>query len=84
MSVAITNAADAAADPGGLTLKVRVPSGTITTHAYGSGVLVKDAAGAYHADIALDESGQYLWRFEATAPDAGADQGFFEVQASLI
>ncbi len=84
ISVAITDAADAAADPGGLSLKIKLPSGTVVTHTYGGGTLLKDAVGSYHADITLAEAGQYRWRWEATAPNAGADQGFLHVETSLI
>lgn len=84
LSVAVTDAAGAAADPGGLALKIKTPAGAITTHAYGGGTVLKDATGAYHADIPLAESGQWRWRWEATAPSAGADQGYLHVAESLV
>ena len=84
ISVAITDAVDVAADPGGLTLKIKPPAGAVVSHAYGAGVVLKDATGAYHADITLDQAGQYRWRWEASAPNVGADQGFLHVEASLL
>lgn len=83
-SVAITDAAGAAADPGGLVLKVKSPAGSLATYAFGGAEIVRDGLGAYHADIALAESGQYRWRWEASAPNVGADQGFLQVAASLV
>ncbi len=85
LSVAITDAAAAAADPATLRLKTKTPAGVIATYTYGvGGEIVKDAVGAYHADIALSESGRWIWRWETDAPNAGADQGALTVQASLI
>lgn len=84
ISVAITDAAAAAADPGGLVLKIKTPAGVTTTHAYGDGTVQRDGLGAYHADIPLTEAGQWRWRWEAAAPSAGADQGFLQVAASIV
>lgn len=84
MVVAITDAAGAAADPGTLTLKVKPPVSALATYSYGGGVIVRDGAGQYHADIALAEAGQYRWRWESASPNAGADQGFLQVAESLV
>lgn len=84
VSVALTDAAGAAADPGALTLKIKTPSGTTTSYAFGGGTTLKDGTGAYHADIPLAESGEYRWRWEAAAPSAGADQGYLFVEAALL
>ncbi|MFO1404651.1 MAG: hypothetical protein U1E96_08720 [Azonexus sp.] len=64
------------ADPGVLRCRVKAPDGTITVHAYGSDPdLVRDGAGAYHFDLVLTASGAWHWRWEADAPNAGADEG---------
>ena len=83
VAVALTDAAGAAADPGALALKLKKPDGSTVTHNDGSGVVLKDATGAYHADIALDASGPWAWRWESSAPNAGADQSTFDVFKSV-
>lgn len=85
ISVAATDADATAADPGGLALLVKSPDGTITTYTYGTAAeVVRTATGAYHADIALDTAGTWRWRWEATAPNAGADEGALTVLASKV
>lgn len=85
LSVAITDAANAAADPGTLRLKAKTPAGVTTTYTYGvGGEIVKDAVGAYHADIALAAAGRWIWRWETDAPNAGADEGELNVRKSRI
>lgn len=85
LSVAITDAAGAAVDPAALRLKVKAPAGTIATYTYGvGGEIVRDALGAYHADIALAASGQWVWRWETDAPNAAAAEGELTVRASRL
>jgi hypothetical protein len=85
LSVEIADAANAAADPGALRLKVKNPVGTVQTYTYGvSGEVVRDALGAYHADILLATSGQWAWRWETDAPNAGAVEGALSVDKSRI
>lgn len=81
-AVAITDSADAAADPGALALRLKKPDGSVITHSYGGGTVLKDGTGAYHADVALDAFGAWAWRWESAAPNAGADQATFFVQKS--
>lgn len=83
-SVALTDAAGAAADPGALTLKIKPPGSAVVSHAYGGGTVLKSATGSYYADIALAEFGEYRWRWESAAPNDGADQGALQVQPSII
>lgn len=83
ISVAIADTLDAALDPAALRLKTRSPTGMVTTYSYGTDPdIVKDAVGRYHADIALTEFGQWLWRWETDAPYAGATEGTLAVRAS--
>ena len=85
LSVAITDAAGAAADPGALRLKTKDPAGTVQTYTYGvSGEVVKDAVGSYRADILLATAGRWAWRWETDAPNAGATEGGLSVEPSLI
>jgi hypothetical protein len=73
------------ADPGGLQLIVRAPSGTKTTYVFGTAAeLVKDTVGRYHAYIIFTSPGLWRWRWEATAPHAGVDEGSQEVLKSRV
>lgn len=83
-SVALTDVNGATADPGALALKLKKPDGTVVTHNYGGGVCLKDGVGAYHADIALDASGPWAWRWESAAPNAGADENTLYVEKSFV
>jgi hypothetical protein len=68
-------------DPPVLRLKVKSPAGTITTTTYpGSTDIVRDAAGSYHANVALTEAGYWFWRWETDAPNIGADDGALNVE----
>lgn len=85
LSIAVTDTADAAQDPGALRLMVKPPTGATTIYTYGTDAeVVRDAAGAYHADIALIAAGQWRWRWEGDAPFAGAAEGFATVAPSLL
>jgi hypothetical protein len=59
ISVAVTNTAGAAADPGALRLKTKSPAGALVTHTYGgSAVVVKDGpnGGAAEGVITVQKS----------------------------
>ena len=85
LSVAIADPTGAAADPGALRLKTKSPAGTLTTYTYGSsGELVRDGVGNYHADIQLTAAGQWFWRWETDAPNAGAAEGSLSVASSSL
>ena len=70
------------ADPGSITLKVKSGSGAVT--AYTGPDVVRDGTGIYHADIALNEAGILAYRWELTAPNAGAAEGLINVQKSRV
>ncbi len=70
------------ADPGAIALKVKAPAGIVTT--YGAPEVVRDAAGIYHADIPLNASGIWAYRWELSAPNAGAAEGVIQVQKSRV
>lgn len=86
LSVAITDTAGAAADPTGLTLKVMVPAGTVTTYTYGTdAALVKDSTGNYHLDYATTVEGQHTARYAGTGANAGATADFvFNIVESVF
>ena len=85
LSVTIKNAAGVAADPGALRLKIKAPSGAVTTLTHGVDVaLVKDSVGNYHADQLLNAPGVWAWRWESDAPNAGASEGTLTVKKSAV
>jgi hypothetical protein len=85
LSVSIVNANGGAADPGTLTLKVKAPSGTVTSYIYGTASeVVRDALGAFHADVLLSAAGRWCWRWETAAPNAGAIEGDLVVNRSTV
>lgn len=85
LSVKATDLAGQAADPGSITLKVKPGIGAVVSYAYGQAVeVVRDGAGQYHADIALTSAGQWAYRWELSAPNAGAAEGVIVVQKSRV
>jgi uncharacterized protein YfaS (alpha-2-macroglobulin family) len=85
ISVAVTDAAGIAADPGALRLRVKPPSGVVATYTLGASVfIVKEAVGSYHADILLTSAGVWAWRWELDAPNAGAAEGVIPVLKSRV
>lgn len=83
ISLTVADAAGVAADPGALLLKLKSPSGTVTTYTYGVGAeLTRDSLGNYHADLPLDAAGPWAYRWELSAPNAGAAEGVIVVQKS--
>ncbi len=81
LSVAITDSAGAPADPGTLRLKTKSPNNQVQTYTFGaSGEVIRDGAGLFHADILLNAPGTWAWRWETSAPNAGADEGAFAVR----
>ena len=73
--------AGAVADPGAVVLKVKQPDGTVVTH---TPDVVRDSTGVYHADLALSAAGIWAYRWELTAPNAGAAEGLISVQKSRV
>lgn len=52
-------------DPTGVTLRVKSPSGTITSRTYPTDIS-KTSTGTYQADIDLTANGDWWYRWEAT------------------
>ncbi len=72
-------------DPTTITVKHKKPDGTVITWVYGTDTeVVKDAVGKYHADITLDQSGTWLYRFEGTGSVVAAGEEVFHVRKSLF
>lgn len=83
LTLQATDLAGLAADPGSITLKIKPGMGAVASYAYGAAAeLVRDGAGLYHADIALTAAGLWAYRWELSAPNAGAAEGVINVQKS--
>lgn len=63
-----------AVDPAALYLEVRPPGGPTVVYGYNplGGVIVRTGAGAYHADIPLEEAGAWFYRWYSTGLYQGA------------
>lgn len=85
IAVAIKNSAGLAADPSALRLITKSPSGLLTTYVFGVAIeLVKDSVGNYHANVLMNEAGGWAYRWEADAPNAGANEGRITVKKSIV
>lgn len=72
-SVTFLDDAGVAADPDTVELRVLPPDGAEQTYLYSASpaeVIVKDATGVYHADIYLDQPGEWFYFWEATGVGA--------------
>lgn len=85
ISLAILSDAGLAADPSVLRLLVKSPNSTLTTYVFGVGlVIVKDSVGHYHANIIMTLAGNWSYRWESEAPNAGVDEGRITVKKSIV
>ena len=85
LSLRVADMGGAIADPGGLVLRVKSGAGAVTSYAYGvDGVIMRDGLGIYHADILLSTPGLWAYRWELSAPNAGAAEGVINVQKSRV
>lgn len=70
------------ADPGSLVLKTRLDTGVIMSYVYGQAPeVVRDATGAFHAELPLMLAGQLFYRWETDAPNKGAAEGRIVIAA---
>lgn len=83
ISIQVTDMAGQPADPGAVALKIKTGSGAASTKTY-PGQIERTGTGSYRCDVALTESGRWLWRWETDAPYQGACQGSLTVAPSYI
>lgn len=69
-------------DPGTVALLVRSGSGDISS--VPAPDIVRDGTGIYHADLVLDSPGRWAYRWELSAPNAGAAEGVITVTKSRV
>lgn len=70
-----------ARDPTTVTLRVRKPSGTVTTPAVSHPT---PGSGVYYADVSLDEAGVWRYEWTTTGNPTVAEGGEFYVYASRV
>lgn len=66
-----------------VTLTVRAPDGTETASTLESGTVIQAETGKFYVDVTLDQSGQWVWRWETTGDVTGADDGELLVARSV-
>lgn len=83
VAVVIAGPDGAHTDPISLTLRTLSPQGVATTLRYpDDAAIVRDALGAYHADVLLTQPGTWYWRWQSGHPSSGVAEGRITVQPS--
>jgi len=85
LSAIFKNAAAVDTDPTTVSVKVRNPSGVVTTLLYGTdAALVKDSTGNYHADITITAKGVWIHKFIGTGIVTAVEEAAFLARGSLV
>lgn len=82
LSAVFKNSAGTATDPTTISLKVRIPAGTIAEYTYAASELTRASAGNYYLDYAPATSGDYLLRWAGTGAVQAATEDHFQVLPS--
>jgi hypothetical protein len=80
VTASFTNSAGAAVDPSSLQLQYQPPTNVTTALAYGDGNVIKSSSGLYYADLAVNSSGTWKYRWNGTGSNAAAAEGMFQVR----
>lgn len=72
-----TDVDGAPADPTTVSATIRKPDASIVNHTYNPGSIVRDSVGLYHLDVAVDQAGDWFYRFVGTGAVAVADEKTF-------
>lgn len=70
------------ADPTDVTLKVKQPSGTISTYLYSLAEVSKDSVGNYHKDIEMTLTGQLWYRYAGSGAVVSAEESYLIINPS--
>lgn len=77
--------ADVAADPTGVVFKFKRPDKTVTVWTYGvDAQITRDTVGAYHAEVAIDQPGDWTYRWEGTGALQAAEEMTFIARATAF
>jgi hypothetical protein len=82
VSITVRDAAEALADPGTVTLKVKPPNQAVQT--YTGGQLAHPSLGVYQRDISLTAEGVWHVRFETTGNPQIAEEADLVVRRSKV
>lgn len=70
-------------DPTTVTLKLRTPAGTETSHVYGTDAnVIRDGLGQYRYDLTLTAAGTYRYRWVGTGAVIAAEESTIVSEAS--
>lgn len=70
-------------DPTNITLKVKVPAGTVSTYYYPC-TITRTSTGVYYFDFAITASGTHYYNWAGTGAYTVADESSFEVVSSVF
>lgn len=85
ITVAFTNLAGGAVDPGAVTVRVKNPVGVKTSYTYITDTeVLKDSTGNYHLDVEPAIQGVWVYRWEGTGANKGAAEASFQVRESAF
>lgn len=85
ISLAVLNDSGLPADPPTLRLRVKAPDGQVSVYVFGVGAVISKASvGNYAASIIMTQSGNWAYRWESDAPNAGAEEGRIVVKKSIV
>lgn len=72
---------EGAIDPDVVKLSVKTPDGDVVTYVYGTDAIVeRDSLGNFHADLDVDQSGTWVYRWWSTGDGQGASENYFKVR----
>lgn len=74
---------DVVADPTNVVLKVKNPSGTVTTYNY-PGTITRESTGVYYYDFAVTVSGVHYFNWAGTGAYTAADENSFSVVTTVF
>ena len=82
-TVTFETAAGVLTDPTTVTVKIRAPSGTVTTYVYGSDAeVVKDSVGVYHVEYTVTAAAIWHVRWNGTGACVASSEVSFNIDAS--
>ena len=73
-----------AGDPTTVTLKVKDPTGTVTTYTYAGAQVVKDSTGNYHYDLTPAIAGKWYYEWVGTGAVPAQSESYFVVVPSQV
>ncbi len=83
LSVTFENLSNALVDPTSVVLKIKLPSGSISTLTYPADAAIERASeGVYQSDVEITEAGTWSYRFQGTGAVKAAVESYFYVRTS--